>query len=337
MDLCGNRLRTAALLAAIVTGDGGAARAAEGPKFALPIDCRPGVDCIVQNYFDHDPGPDRRDHMCGHMTYDGHDGIDFRLPSFAAMRHGVMVEAAAAGRVVSMRDGVADDGLARGRDAVRGTECGNGVVIDHGGGWVSQYCHLAEGSLTVTQGSRVTRGEVLGRVGYSGETQFPHLHLTIRRDGRSVDPFAPDRPLAACGAGPTLWTPEAEAALAYRSPFVLEAGFVGENIEITQLEEHGLTEITPRHDQPALVAVTRTIGLETGDVISLDLYDPSGRLVARNAPAAFDRPKAQWMLLAGRRHGTTGFMPGTWHAVHRVERGGRVVAEKTFGIDMPAK
>lgn len=337
----GNSLRgfSARLLAAAIAtvGGGGAVQSADAPKFGLPIDCRPGVDCIVQNYFDHDPGPDRRDHMCGHMTYDGHDGIDFRLPSLAAMHRGVPVKAAAPGRVVSMRDGIADDGMARGRDAVKGTECGNGVVIAHGDGWVSQYCHMAEGSITVTQGRQVARGEVLGRVGYSGETQFPHLHLTIRRDGKPIDPFAPDRPLEACGTGPTLWLPEAEKALAYRSPFVLEAGFVGENIEITRLEERGLEEITPRHDQVALVAVTRTIGLETGDAISLDLYDPSGRLVARNAPAPFDRPKAQWMLLAGRRHGTTGFMPGTWHAIHRVERGGRIVAEKTFGISMPAK
>lgn len=305
-------------------------------RLGLPIACSPGVDCVVQNYVDHDPGPERRDHMCGHLTYDGHDGIDFRLPSMSAMRRGVMVLAAAPGRVKATRRDIPDDGLTRGAQAISGLECGNGVVIEHGGGWVTQYCHMAEGSLTVTPGQTVARGAVLGRVGYSGRTQFPHLHLAVRRDGTVVDPFAPDRPLESCGTGPTLWLPEVEKSLAYRSPFVLEAGFVSENVEIAHVEEFGLAPHRARADQPALVAVARAIGLETGDEMSLDLYDPSGRLVARKAPPAFDRPKAQWMLLAGlRKPSVVGYMPGVWHARIHILRGGTRVVDETFSIDVP--
>ncbi len=313
-----------------------AANAADPLRLGLPIACTPGEDCIVQNYVDHDPGPERRDHMCGHMTYDGHDGIDFRLPSMSAMRRGVMVLAAAPGHVRGLRNEVPDDGLERGAEAIAGVECGNGVVVDHGGGWSTQYCHMAQGSITVLPGQKVERGTVLGRVGYSGRTQFPHLHLTVRHEGAAVDPYAPDRPAEVCGSGPTLWLPEVEKLLAYRSPFVLEAGFVAENVEIAHVEEFGLPTTRAHADQPALVAVARTIGIEKGDVMSLDLYDPSGRLVARKAPPPFDRPKAQWMLLAGlRKPAVVGYMPGNWHAQLRIERGGRTVIEKVFSIDMP--
>ena len=178
--------------------------AAEPFRLGLPIACTPGEDCVVQNYFDHDPSPARRDHMCGHMTYDGHDGIDFRLPSMSALRRGVPVLAAAAGRVEAVRDAVPDDGMERGAEAIAGIDCGNAVVLRHDGGWVTQYCHMARGSIAVTPGQTIARGTALGLVGYSGRTRFPHLHLTVRRDGKPVDPFAPDRPADACGAGPTL-------------------------------------------------------------------------------------------------------------------------------------
>lgn len=336
---CPPRHRTiVAASAFLLVGAWTTATQADGTfRLALPIDCRPGIDCVVQNYFDHDPGPDRRDHMCGHMTYDGHDGIDFRIPSLEAMRRGVMVEAAAPGRVIAVRNDVADDGLARGPEAIAGRECGNSVVIAHADGWKTLYCHMAEGSVVVEPGAAVTRGEVIGRVGLSGRTEFPHLHLGVLRGDTAIDPFAPDRPPEACGPGPTLWLPEVEKQLAYASPFVMEAGFVGENLDVGKIDDFGLPPIVGQPDLPALVAVTRTIGIERGDVLTLDLYDPSGKLVARNAPPAFDRPKAQWMLKAGLRRAVGGWMSGHWHAIQRVFRGGTMVVEKTVTIDMPPR
>ena len=314
---------------------GAGAGAEERPVLGLPIDCRPGVDCVVQNYVDHDGGPGWRDHRCGHMSYDGHDGIDFRIPSMEAMRRGVVVRAAAAGTVSGMRDGMTDTGLAGGREANAGKECGNGVVIAHAGGWSTQYCHMAQGSITVRPGASVARGAVLGRVGLSGLTAFPHLHLAVRHDGRIVDPFAPDRPSDACdtASGPTLWAAEVAAKLAYVSPFVLNAGFAGENIEAARLDDFGLPPPTFFPELPALVAVVRAIGLEAGDEMVLELVDPSGKVVARNAPPPLDRAKAQWMLKSGLRRPATGWPAGTWRADYRVVRNGARVVEKTFTID----
>src|SRR3546814_9430952 len=47
-------------------------------------------------------------HTCGPLSYDGHRGIDIRLPTLVEMRRGVAVVAAAAGEVLIARDGQPD-------------------------------------------------------------------------------------------------------------------------------------------------------------------------------------------------------------------------------------
>src|SRR4051794_18911303 len=153
-------------------------------SFRLPIACEIGRTCFIQHYVDHDSTPEARDHQCGTLTYDGHDGIDFRVPTLAAQEAGVDVLAAADGKVQRTRDGLEDISITgRGRGSVANTECGNGAVIDHGDGWETQYCHMAKGSLAVKPGDPVKAGDRIGRVGLSGMTEFPHLHFTVRRNG----------------------------------------------------------------------------------------------------------------------------------------------------------
>lgn len=61
---------------------------------------------------------------------------------------------------------------------------GNFVVLDIGGGAYVLYAHMQPGSVTVTAGNRVKRGDVLGKVGNTGNSQAPHLHLHVM-DGPS--------------------------------------------------------------------------------------------------------------------------------------------------------
>ena len=180
-----------------------------------PIACDLGEDCHIQQYVDADPGPGSQDFRCGTLSYDGHKGTDFALPSLVEMEAGVAVLASAPGVVRALRDGMADGSFAAGNAAsVEGRECGNGVVIDHGDGWETQYCHLRRGSVQVSKGDRVARGAPLGAVGMSGKAEFPHVHLSVRRNGEVVDPFAPEA--ARCGEPPAtdLWqdTPGYERA-----------------------------------------------------------------------------------------------------------------------------
>jgi hypothetical protein len=61
---------------------------------------------------------------------------------------------------------------------------GNSVVLDLGDGNYALYAHLQPGSLRVKQGEQVTRGQVLGLVGNSGNSVAPHLHFHVM-DGPS--------------------------------------------------------------------------------------------------------------------------------------------------------
>src|SRR5689334_2100587 len=117
------------------------------PSLSFPLACTLGKTCEIQHYVDRDPGPGTRDYRCGPQTYEGHSGIDIRLMDMAAQRRGVSVLAAAPGRVVRLRDGVVERVIGQpGAADVNSQECGNGVVIDHGGGWETQYCHMAKDS-----------------------------------------------------------------------------------------------------------------------------------------------------------------------------------------------
>ena len=61
---------------------------------------------------------------------------------------------------------------------------GNSVVLDLGHGRFALYAHLQPGSVRVRAGERVTRGQVIGLVGNSGNSVAPHLHFHVM-DGAS--------------------------------------------------------------------------------------------------------------------------------------------------------
>jgi len=295
------------------------------PVFRMnwPVDCGLGQTCAIQNYVDDDPGPAARDYACKGRTYPGHDGVDIRLTSMALERRGVNVLATAAGQVLRVRDGVEDRSI---RDAppgaVAGQECGNGVVIAHGDGWESQYCHMRRGSVAVRAGDQVQAGAVLGKVGLSGDTEFPHLHVTVRKDGKAVDPFAFGAPTGACRVGQSLW----QQTPLYRDGEVLVAGFATGAVQMRDVQEQG-ADVQPRPSRTTpIVTFVQAIGLEQGDVQRLTLIGPDGTTLADNKAAPLDHDKAQQLLFAGRGRVPAGGWPaGEYRAIYSVTRNGKTV------------
>ena len=94
-----------------------------------------------------------------------HKGLDI------AAAKGTPVKAPAAGTVVETGDYFFN---------------GNTVFIDHGRGLITMYCHL--NTIDVAPGTRIERGEILGKVGKTGRVTGPHLHWSVLLNRTMVDP-----------------------------------------------------------------------------------------------------------------------------------------------------
>lgn len=95
-----------------------------------------------------------------------HAGIDIGAPS------GTPIKAAAAGTVTY--SGNAGDGY------------GNYVVISHGNGIQTLYAHCSK--LLVKKGQKVSQGELIAKVGSTGNSTGNHLHLEVRKNGVTYNP-----------------------------------------------------------------------------------------------------------------------------------------------------
>jgi murein DD-endopeptidase MepM/ murein hydrolase activator NlpD len=306
-----------------------AGAAAEAIILELPVDCEVGRTCFIQNYVDADPSSVAKDYAGGTLTYDGHTGTDFRMPSRSQSK--VEVLAAASGTVTRVRDKVPDGSfLELGDDVVRGLECGNGVVIEHAYAWETQYCHLAKDSVRVKPGDRIRIGDVLGKVGLSGKTEFLHLHFMVRHEGKIVDPFAYDAALGDASRK-SLWAAALDAQLAYRDRTVLNAGFAGHQITMDLVEEGKVEDEQLTANVPALVAYVRTIGLKAGDAQLLVMRDPNGQIIAENR-VTLSRDKAQAMLFVGKRKAQEGWRKGVYTASYVVEHESHIVLRMSFSL-----
>ena len=95
-----------------------------------------------------------------------HSGLDIAAP------YGTPIKAAASGTVTY--SGNAGDGF------------GNYVIISHGNGVTTVYAHCSQ--LLVSAGQTVSQGDVIAKVGSTGNSTGNHLHLEVRKNGVNYNP-----------------------------------------------------------------------------------------------------------------------------------------------------
>lgn len=284
-------------------------------ELVQPVACDLGKTCYIQQYADHDRSAGADDFTCGSLSYDGHDGTDFALPTRSAMAAGVDVLAASAGTVLGTRDGVADFAA-----FPAGQDCGNGVLIDHGDGWQTQYCHMKQGSVRVSSGQAVAEGQVLGQIGQSGNAAFPHLHLSVRHNADKIDPFAPLTPLGSpqisCGAtGADLW----RDALPYQPGGMLAVGISSAVPDYAAIKT-GLASPDLPETAPALVVWGFMFGLQAGDAVLFRLTGPAGDVLTERS--VIEKPQAQAFRAVGRKLKAAAWPEGRYQGAVILQRRG---------------
>ncbi|BBK33295.1 peptidase M23-like protein [Stella humosa] len=302
--------------------------AADTVRLGLPIQCRPGTDCWVVNYVDQDPGPGRKDYRCGVMSYDGHNGTDIAIRDLKAMKEGVPVLAAAAGVVRAIRDEM-DDVNFRDipADAIAKRECGNAVILDHGDGWQTQYCHMRRGSVRVKPRDQVAAGQPIGLVGMSGKTEFPHIHVTVRHQGQMVDPFLGKGGGEACQAGrEPLWHPDVAAALPYKAGAVHIAGIAAGKPDLKKARAGELATASLPADTDMLVVWTEVYNVVTDDTLQLRLLAPDGRVLL-DSNQKIEKDQARIFRSVGRKRPGAAWPPGIYKAEITYARAGKPLSE----------
>lgn len=318
MKLNSGRLMTSmlCLLPAIALAEVGP----PGGGFSVPVNCTLGEDCWVMNYPDMADGPEVQDPYCGRRSYDGHQGTDIAIRDLATMRRGVAVIAAASGRVLRRRDTM-DDKLMRSeadRRALGGRDCGNGVLIDHGDGWRTQYCHLRKGSVVVNPGDYVRRHQKLGLVGLSGRTAFPHLHMSVRRDGINIDPTTGQTVPSTCGKdSSSLWKNQVLAG--YRAGTLYAVGVSTGPVTKPALLESAVGRKTMSRKAPAFVVWATAFGVAPGGEIHFSIRAPDGREIYKGAQS-MKRHQAWRFAYGGIRRRSDVWPLGVYRATARYRR-----------------
>ena len=290
----------------------------------LPIDCRIGEDRWLVNFVDRDPGPGRTDFRCGDLSYNTHKGTDIALANIAQMRRGVAVLAAAPGRVARTRDGMRETDTTTSPTDLKGRDCGNGVVIDHGKGWRTQYCHMKAGSLAVTQGSQVVRGQRIGDVGLSGRTEFPHIHISVQKDGTVIDPFTGDTQISVCDGTAKLdglWSETAQKSLAYPGPQPFNIGFSSAVPNVEDVRAGTLQANTFSSESAAFVFWTESYSLLADDDVRLTLRGPDGDIMS-DSRILIEKTLARYFRFVGRKKPTDGWPVGTYTGEITITRDG---------------
>ena len=203
--------------------------------------------------------------MCGSKATDNNQSTHISLGTTQSHLSNIPVIATANGKVLEAQN--------------IGGFCGTRVLIDHGEGWQSSYCHLNPETLLARRNQTVQSGQVIGTIGISGQTNWPHLSYALLRNGMVFDPFSNRTNLEGCAQkSDTLWSGGINPL--YEPAQVTSIGFHVGYIRTNSILSGILKPAEKiRSETPQLSLWTLMMNIQKGDEISLKIVAPDMRIV----------------------------------------------------------
>lgn len=232
----------------------------------FPVACRVMTDCWITNHVDLDNNSGRsEDYMCGKKTRDGSLSTHISLGNIQDVTLNMAVIASADG-TIDFAGNI-------------GGFCGGRILIDHGGGWESSYCHLNLNTLQVSEGDTVTQGQILGSIGMSGQSSWPHLSFALLRNGMAFDPFSGRTNLEGCSKkSQPLWAGGMNPL--YEPAQVTNIGFTVEALDNDAILRGNIADVTEiAAATPQLTLWAMLMNVMEGDLITMRVLEPSGRIL----------------------------------------------------------
>lgn len=248
------------------------------PNLDWPVDCQFGKDCWIYNYVDMIPDDNKAtDRFCGARSYDGHKGTDIGVLTIQDMQRGIDVVAPADGIVKKTRDGDIDSLKSNAEiEEIKAQrkECGNAILIDHGEGLETIYCHLKQNSIIVKPNRKVKAGDKIAQIGLSGMTEFPHLHFGVMVGSQVIDPFTNQPNTKQCGASTKgLWAKDIDDT---NQRLVLnQGGFSNEIISLNDIYDAQSAKEIIEQSSDKLIFWFSYLGAVKGDSIKIEILDPN--------------------------------------------------------------
>lgn len=283
-------------------------------KFQLqfPVKCQINKDCWIVNYVDDDSSTNWHDYKNGRETYNGHTGTDIAIKDISKMKQGIDVVAAAGGFVIATRDGMPDkNALSQDLSQLQNIACGNRVAIKHTGGWITDYCHMKNGSIKVKKGDIVTTGQKLGEIGMSGLTEFPHLHINVQQGNQFYDPFTGHARYTR-GAISPLWSASIFQQLAYKPLVVYNVGISDEIPSLLNIRNEKYKSNQLSSNSNMIILWIDAFHVELNDSIDVLVKAPNGTPFIKQH-ILIDKPNAKKLLYLGRRVPQNGFTKGNYN------------------------
>ena len=276
-------------------------RADSGDNLLFPLDCELGKSCWISNLPRHHLHGKQLDFRCGPITYEYNDGTDIALKDIKQMQEGVSVIAPISGIVEFKRDGVADINVnSTDRKSLEGRECGNEVIISNDEMQV-RLCHLKNKSIHVNVGDKINLGDVVGEVGLSGLTEYPHLHMSLHDKSdtlvREIDPFYGSQP--DCGLRPeSLWSNPENMEKHATTGIVYNYGFAFEKITAERVMSGDYLRAQPEYPEE-FIAFVEIFSVNKGDKLTISILDSGNNIFAKREHE-FGKYQARYFLFASK-------------------------------------